>query len=174
MHPLDGNSGHPRRGAGSGGVPGGSSGWETLDHTADLGFRAWSPTLQGLFTEAATAVLSLGVALDRVRQAAEREVRLEGIDAEELFVSWLQELLFLWTVEGFVGCRFELKIHPPEGQESQGTWRLTGLVSGEAWDPERHEAYTDIKAVTYHNLDIRQERDRSGATAYRVDVILDI
>ena len=150
------------------------SGWEVLDHTADIGFRAWGPSLEALFEKAAEAVLSLAVHLDRVESRQERLISVEGMDGEELLVAWLQELLYLWTADGFVGCGFRVQIEQPLQQEPERPWRLMGLVDGEVWDPERHEAYTDIKAATYHNLRIQEDRDEAGATTFRVEVILDI
>lgn len=145
-------------------------GWISLDHTADLGFRAWGPTLDALFEAAAQAVASLAVDLRGVRPAEIRRVRVEGIDAEELLVSWLQELLYLWTPGGFIGCRFEVKTSPPRREEAdEGRWSLVADVAGEPWDPARHEAFTDIKAATYHNLEIHREASR-----FSVDMILDI
>ena len=37
---------------------------------------------------------------------------------------------------------------------------LTAKVGGETIDPERHEIYTEIKAVTYHGLRIEQKGSR--------------
>lgn len=151
-----------------------TTGWEALDHTADIGFRAWGRTLAELYERAAEAVLSLAVLLEQVESRGERSLTVEGIDREELLVAWLSELLYLWTGAGFIAKRFQVKIEPPQGEEPDRPWRLTGLVEGEPWDPERHEAYTDIKAVTYHNLQIQEDRHESGQTSYRVEVILDI
>lgn len=157
------------------GKPGaGIRGWEAMDHTADIGFRAWAPSLDDLFAVAAEAVMSLGVALAGVEPVSQRTVRVEGLDAEELLVAWLQELLYLWTAEGFVACRFRVKTASPGAQGTKGAWRLEGSIEGERWDPGKHEAYTDIKAVTYHDLRIRRERSPEGGSVYRVDVVLDI
>lgn len=149
-------------------------GWEVLDHTADIGFRAWGHSLEELFERAAEAVLSLAIPMESVESREERLLSVEGMDGEELLVAWLQELLYLWTGDDFVGCGFQVKIEPPGEEERERPWRLSGLVEGEPWDPQRHEAYTDIKAVTYHNLRIQEDRDASGQPTFRVDVILDI
>jgi SHS2 domain-containing protein len=150
------------------------SGWEVLDHTADIGFRAWAPSLDGLFEKAAEAVFSLAVHLDRVESRQERLISVEGMDREELLVAWLQELLYLWTADDFVACGFRVQIGLRSEQEPEEPWRLMGLVDGEPWDSERHEAYTDVKAVTYHNLRIQEDRDEAGTAIFRVEIILDI
>ena len=118
--------------------------------------------------------LSKNSCFDLVLPERERRVAVRGFDLEELLVAWLQELLYLWTVEEFVARTFLVKIVPSGPQEAEEGWRLEGVVAGEAWDEARHEVYTDIKAVTYHNLHIRKETSRGGKTLYRVDVVLDV
>jgi SHS2 domain-containing protein len=136
-----------------------------------MGFRAWAPSLEGLFQEAARAMLSLAMRLDSVQPREERRLQVEGIDREELLVSWLQEVLHLWQAQRFPTSEHRVRILRTPEEE----WHLEGRVLGEPWDPERHEVYTEIKAVTYHELQIREEADPAGGgIRYEVDVILDI
>ncbi|MBU1700616.1 MAG: archease [Candidatus Eisenbacteria bacterium] len=165
-----------------------AAGWEVMDHTADIGLRVWAPTLEGLFEQAAEGVASLSVDITRIDPLVQRRVEVEGWDLEELLVSWLQEFLYLWSGSGFIGRRFQVRILPPSKQEPgeqdpekadvekagvENVWRLEGVITGEMWDPGRHEAYTDIKAATYHNLKIRSENPAGGKIIYRVALILD-
>jgi protein archease len=80
---------------------------------------------------------------------------------EGLFVAWLNELVFHLDAYGFVGkniCVTELT----------GT-RVSATVSGEEFDPRRHERRLLIKAATYHRL-LLQERDGH----WEAEVIFDI
>ncbi|MBD3336079.1 MAG: protein archease, partial [Candidatus Eisenbacteria bacterium] len=138
----------------------------------DLGLRVWAPSLEELFAVAAEGVLALALNLEGVAAQETRALRVKGMDREELLVVWLQELLYLWTGKGFAGRRFAVRIGSPPGQSSEEPWWLEGEVTGEAWDDERHEAYTDVKAVTYHNLQIREEEGGDGRL-FQVELILD-
>ena len=73
------------------------------------------------------------------------EVKLEAPDMEQLLVDWLSELLYLSDVEETLFCEFEVKI--------RGN-KLEGKARGEKIDLARHGFNTEIKAVTYHMLEI--------------------
>ena len=48
-------------------------------------------------------------------------------------------------------------------------WCLRGTVRGERYDPNRHELKTLIKAVTYHQLEVR-----SSKVGWTARVVFDI
>jgi len=78
-----------------------------------------------------------------------------------LMVAWLSELLYLHEVEGLLLCDFALA----EIDES----RVTGVVGGEVFDEGRHSIKTEVKAVTYHQLEIREQAGR-----WQARIIFDI
>jgi SHS2 domain-containing protein len=78
-------------------------------------------------------------------------ISVEGTTIEELFLSWLKEILFEAEKEGMVFSRFDIYkdnfSHPqPE------RYRIDGKLRGERIDPLRHEICTEIKAVTRHGF----------------------
>jgi SHS2 domain-containing protein len=79
-------------------------------------------------------------------------VRVEGaVDAEELLVRYLSELLFLHDARGwlFRGARVE-RITQTE---------ISAVALGEPFDPARHAIDRQVKAVTHHHLLLSQDRD---------------
>jgi SHS2 domain-containing protein len=54
-------------------------------------------------------------------------------------------------------------------EQAQGAWQLRGTLAGEVIAPDRHELRADVKAVTKHLYEVRQ--DGPGWTAR---VVLDI
>jgi len=123
--------------------------YQPIDHTADLGLRAWGRTLAELFTNAAAGMCSLYFDPAGVRPGAERAVTAAGYDREELLVDWLRQLLYGIEVDRFLPCRFAITLLEDT--------RLEAVVQGEPHDPARHRWRTGIKAVTYHDLHIEQE-----------------
>ncbi len=79
-----------------------------------------------------------------------------------LLFDWLSELIFLHDSEFLIFSRFKVKI--VKGKEN---YRLNAVVCGEAFDPMIHESREDVKAATYHLMDIKEEN------GYMVQVILD-
>jgi len=135
--------------------------YRLLDHTADLAIEVEAEDIEGLFVEAARAMFNEIVGdLGNVRPAEERKFELREDTLEDLLVSWLSELLFLFDVEKMLFSEFEVEIE-------DGT--LRGRARGEKYDRERHELRTGIKSVTYHMLEIRRSEDR-----YKVTVVFDI
>ena len=119
--------------------------FEELDHTADVGIRAYGATVEELFENAAAGLFSLIVELETVKPRGEVEVKVTAEDLETLMVNWLQELLFLHETQHLVFCDFDVAIEKLD---------LTGRARGEAIDKRRHELKLAVKAVTYHRLKV--------------------
>ena len=135
--------------------------YEVLEHTADAGVVAHGRTLGETFAAAAEGMYALMVNPRTVGESVEREVALSAPDRERLLVAWLLELLFLTQTEGLVFRRFDVTL--------DGESALRARVWGEPLDPNRHEAGTEVKAVTRHQLEVAEEDG-----GYRARVIFDI
>lgn len=135
--------------------------WHQLVHTADLAFRLYGETLGELFANAARALY--GVITDRrkIKIAGYQKIAVEAPDREALLVEWLNQLLYLFDTEGFIGRDIQVEEITPYG--------LKALVGGEPFDPERHEFKTGIKAATYHHLEVK-----ATANGWEATIILDI
>ncbi len=121
-------------------------GYRILDHTADVGLEARGADLKELFSNAARGMFAVIAAPDTIRASKELVVRVEAENLENLLVNWLSELLYLSATRGVLLCRFEIS------QVDQQ--HIVARVFGEPIDQDRHELYTEIKAVTYHELKV--------------------
>jgi SHS2 domain-containing protein len=139
----------------------GQQGHETFDHTADVGLRAWGRDLAELFEEAAAALIETLLDPETVRSEQAVTVRAQGQDAEDLLVGWLEELVFLSEAENFAPAAAKVE------ELSENT--VQGTVWGEPVDPDRHWFRSEVKAVTYHDLAIRETE-----TGYAVEIVLDV
>ena len=123
--------------------------YETFDHTADIGIRAFGRTVEEVFVHAAEALFEVLTDLDSIRGHLTREVEINGSDREDLFVRWLGELLYLCEGEGYLFREFSIFHLTPTS--------LKAGARGERFDPSRHEFKTEIKAVTYHQVEVAQK-----------------
>ena len=76
-------------------------------------------------------------------------------------VNWLRELLYLWTGEE--------KLVKAVDMLSISKYELTADVQYEQYDPERHVIKGEIKAVTYHQIQVYKE-DRGWEAKIIFDV----
>jgi len=139
--------------------PGGEC--HTIEHTADIGLRCRAPSLSSLFECAARAMFELIVPLDSVEPAESVPVVLKAASVEELFVTWLEELLYIWESKRILLSRFEVSKISSESLEAE--------VKGESYDAGRHDLQSEIKAATYHGLQIERVGD-----GWEVQVIFDV
>ena len=135
--------------------------YELIDHTADLGIRFASPTLDGLFEVAADALSDLLFGESAITPARTEQVRVKAENSEDLLVEFLRELLYLWAVGKLAFSEARVKI--------SGETILVAEVSGEEFDSQRHTVANEIKAVTYHHLAVKKVND-----TWHAQVIFDI
>lgn len=123
------------------------NGYRLLEHTADMGVEAWAGSPEELFRQMALGLRQIITGCPEIRPAAELVVSVRGGDREELLVNWLGELVYLLEARNFIAAEVVIE-----------TWGETGLsarVRGEEFDPVRHYLEREIKAVTYHQVEVR-------------------
>jgi SHS2 domain-containing protein len=135
--------------------------FETFDHTADVGIIARGATLGEAFANAAKAMFSLMVDLERVESRQEWRIEVEADDREGLLVAWLAELLYVSEVDSLAFNRFVV--------DDISDTRVVARAFGEPLDLDRHNPKLMVKAVTRHMLEVAPENG-----GYRARVILDI
>ncbi|MFN2489760.1 MAG: archease [Actinomycetota bacterium] len=120
------------------------SGYEILEHTADVGLRATGATIEECF-EQATRGLAYIAGIDRPGAGERIDILLESDDLGALLVDWLSEVLYLHDARDALLAGVE--ISEVAGGRVSGSVTLT---------PRAEEAVegTQVKAVTYHKLRI--------------------
>ncbi len=135
--------------------------YRQLVHTADCAWRIWGDSLEELFENAAGALMATITDRRRLRPRETRTLTAEAPDQEALLVAWLNRLLYLYDVDGFLGREFQVLSLSPQ--------LLKARARGETFDPARHVSKTAVKAATYHHLEISPQ-----AHGWRATVILDL
>lgn len=127
--------------------------YEYLEHTADMGLLVRGKNLSELLKNAAQGLLETMAVVDTIDETASIEIYLTAESVEELFVGWLDELIFRHETEEIFFKRAD--IHRCSETEMFAT------VYGEPVNFNKHEVYTEIKSVTYHQLEVLQKTDGS-------------
>jgi SHS2 domain-containing protein len=132
-----------------------------LDHTADLGIQVRGSDVKNLFENAAKVLLHLMVRGESLKVTLPRKISVSGEDLADLMVQWLGEILYLFEGEKEVVTFLHIDSLIPSA--------LKASVNTVPFDPEIHEILSEIKAVTYHQIDVAPKRDH-----WEAKVIFDI
>jgi SHS2 domain-containing protein len=152
--------------------------FEILDISGDVGLKAFGKNPEDAFINAAIGMYSLITDLGMIKEQKVIDVSVESDSMEGLLVSWLNELIFQFDAYGFIGGKIVITEFTPSltllprrggGQGGGEVCRLRASVSGEDFDPERHESKLLIKAATYHRLRVEKTDD-----LWEINVIFDI
>ncbi len=134
-----------------------SAGYQEIEHTADWELHVWAPDLGALFEQAALGMSALSGTRLQDKPRLFRSLELSAKDLESLLVSFLEELLFLSEQEQIGFDVFDsIKLNNNRVQ-----LRLEGA-------PILSQS-KEIKAVTYHNLQIRET-----VQGYEVNIVFDV
>ena len=135
--------------------------YELIDHTADVGVKAYGKTLSEAFENAAKGMFDIITDSSEIESIGQYDIELEAPDLEQLLVDWLSELLFLNSAKNLVFGFFKIDL-------DEKNKKLTAKVFGEKFDLSKHKIGAEIKAVTYHMLEVKKKKP------FHVQVLFDI
>jgi SHS2 domain-containing protein len=119
--------------------------YELVEHTADVGVKAYGKSVAEAFEHAAEGMFDIITDESSIDPVGEYEILLEAPDLEQLLVDWLSKLLYLNDAQDLVFGMFEVTL---SGNH------LSAHVYGEKYDKKKHGMGVEIKAVTYHMLQV--------------------
>jgi SHS2 domain-containing protein len=120
-----------------------ASGFQEQPHTADWALDVWAPDLAGLLRQAAVGMYALMQARLQAEPRETYRFEIAALDRETLLVTFLSELLYFMQRDDVAFDQFDLV---------QVGERLLAKVEGAPIESIAKE----IKAVTYHNLAVRE------------------
>jgi SHS2 domain-containing protein len=135
--------------------------FEIFEHTADIGIIVYGETLKALFENAGEAFFDIITDLDKVSARLWKKIELNQESLERLIVDWLTELLYLHEVENLLFKEFTV--------ESVGENGLMAIAGGERFEEGVHVIKTQVKAVTYHQIEVRKDNG-----FWKARIILDL
>lgn len=126
------------------------SGFEILEHTADVGVAARGSSPEEVFEQATRGLLDITGASSTGR-GRRVEITVEANDLGGVLVDWLEEVLYLQDARDSVVTGLKVVSAEPS--------RAHGWV--EVAPRERDLEGTAVKAITYHQLEVGR---RPGGT----------
>lgn len=137
--------------------------YKFLKHTADVKFQAFGKTLEEAFSNAAVAMFEVMIKTKKINKKMTKKIEIKAEDKESLLYKWLEELLYLLDTEFFMlNSVKNMKITKME------KYVLKAEIAGDTFK-EEYERYGAVKAVTYEEMFIKEEKDKAT-----VQVVLDI
>jgi SHS2 domain-containing protein len=116
--------------------------------------EAYGATLEEAFENAAKGLMDTMIDLKSVRPKKEIKFSSKGQDLYSLLFDWLDKVMLSLVADRMVISQFSVKI---KKQQIKG-YSLEGTANGEPLDLARHGYKVEIKAVTYHEMKITQEK----------------
>lgn len=121
-----------------------------MEHATDAFVEVTARDIDEAFLVAADAVINLTLDQKKVMEMQEKEFHANGKDLRYLLFSWLEEVSFLLITEGFAIKRIELDIFKDD------TYSISAKAFGEPLDLKKHGFKLEIKAPTFHEMEIRK------------------
>ncbi len=137
--------------------------YEYFETTADIGIIAYGRDLNELFENCALAVFDIMCNVEKVSPKEVREIKVEEENIEDLLVTWLTELLAIKDIENLLFGKFKVEI-----KNKNGKYIIEAKAYGEK-AKEEHELETEVKAITYHKMEIKKEN-----STWKAKFIVDI
>jgi SHS2 domain-containing protein len=135
--------------------------YKLIDHTADFGMQVFGSDSQELFTNAALALFEMITEMDVLTGRNSCNITVSGADWADLMINWLREILYLWN--GKERLVKSVKIL------SLSEKNISAIIYFDAYKPDRHLIKTEIKAVTYHQIQVKR-----SASGWKAQIIFDI
>lgn len=125
-----------------------------LEHVTDAIIEAYGSSLDEAFENSAKGLVNTMFNIKEITPDQEYEIIAKGYDIESLLYDWLEKVMLRILIDNIVLADFKVKI-----SESNGNYFLKGIVKGEVLDLQKHHYKVEIKAVTYHGMEIKQKEN---------------
>lgn len=135
--------------------------FEILEHKADLKIRAFGKDKKDLFQNILFGMSeSMKAEIKKPEERVSREIKVKSQDLAVLLVDFLSEVLYLSQTNKEVYFNFDFAFKNFTDTE------IEGVLIG-----QKIERFgEDIKAVTYHELDVKQKEDGSWEAVILFDI----
>lgn len=126
--------------------------YRILTRSSDLAIRVLGKSQAELFANSAFALFDLLTDVEKVQVNERLPLEVEGVDRDDLMVNWMRELLYLFQGSGYLLKEFNIR-------DVKDTY-VKAEVSGEKYDPDRHEIQREIRSVAYHQSRMEKTGDQ--------------
>lgn len=139
--------------------------YEFLDHPADIQIHSWGNTLKDAMENACIAMFDYIVPLHQINidVSLKQTIECDGHDLDSLFFNFMDSFLFQFCTETVV-CK-DIQILDLDLNK----FRIKAVGFGDVYNPKKHEQGTEVKAITYSNLQIIKNENHA-----EIFIIVDI
>lgn len=124
--------------------------YKSLEHATDAIFEVTAQNLEEAFVAAARSVIDTILDVNAIEEKQEKTLEVSGKDLSYLLYNWLEEIIICTITDGFAAKTVTVKI------EKNSEYRISAVLKGEKIDIKKHHFKVEIKAPTFHEMEIRQ------------------
>lgn len=122
--------------------------YEYFEATADIGLKVYGKDMNEAFENAGLAIFNIISDTSGIDALREIEFEVTSEDEVSLLYDYLEELLFYHEIEFMLFSEFHVKIDE--------NLHLKAKIIGEEINWDKHERKSEIKAITFHKMDVRK------------------
>jgi len=127
--------------------------YKLLEHTTDAFIEVTASNLKEAFTIAAQSIVDTTIEGSTVDEKDEMVIKVSGKDLKYLLFNWLEAVIYQLITEGFAIKRFEVDL------QKKDQYEITAKTFGEDIDLKKHHFKVEIKAPTFHLMEISEEKE---------------
>lgn len=128
--------------------------WEVLEHTADIGLRVEADTLEEAIAQVIEGFGRLVCPEGEIDPAEPWQLQVEADALDNLLVDTLDEINYIHQTQRFLPGRCEVIL---DRIDETDRYRATIRMRGETYDEAKHGHLMEIKATTYHGLEMQED-----------------
>ncbi|MEE8180765.1 MAG: archease [Nitrosopumilaceae archaeon] len=121
-----------------------------LEHATDAFIEVRGSNLQEAFIKAGESVVDTTLERSTVSEKEQRTLKVSGRKLHHILFNWLEEVNFQLVTEGFAIARFELELR------KNSEYSIEATAFGEPIDLKKHHFKVEIKAPTFHLMEITE------------------
>jgi SHS2 domain-containing protein len=127
-----------------------------IEHMTDSVVEAYGATLEEAFENSARGLVNTMFDLKKVTPKIIINIEVKGFDLKNLLYNWLEQVLLYSIVDKIVLSRFKVDI----AGGTDDNYLLFCSSKGERFNIDKHGYKVEVKAVTYHEMEITEERSK--------------
>src|SRR6185437_1601809 len=134
----------------------------------DAVIEAYGGTLDEAFENSALGLVNtmfdLTATSNNISCSGDKEIQIEakGFDLQSLLYDWLEKVMLVVLIQHILLSDFKVKIS--EEKVGDYNYLLSGITKGEHLNLEKHHYKVEVKAITYHEMEIKEEKERNRVT----------
>ena len=141
-------------------------GYEYCDHPADVILHTWGKDINEAIIESAKGMFGFMTDLNKIELKEKRTITVDADSYEDALVKFLDNWLCIYSSEMFIGKEFKYTVFDDEDEDHI---HIECECLGETFVLGKHTQGTEIKAITWHDLELYDEGDQT-----HIRILLDI